>query len=144
MSCSPRPAPLVWTHPLDAMKEKAPARQLRARDRASPEKAGPAVESNMEHDDEPDPSPQVPPPPPSKKTRLAEPKARAQQPELRRKRDRMPVQSKPTLHRFTPLPTANPPQPPTALAILAAVGAQMLSLETWKQGSRLADPTEQR
>ncbi|GAA5956169.1 hypothetical protein JCM8115_001643 [Rhodotorula mucilaginosa] len=131
----PRPAPLIWVHPLDLQIESKPIKRLR-----SSEPGNLAVtDKNLSA-----------PPPPEKSQRQAPPLPR---PSLDKK-GRQPVRptgevlpakrprpanvpSEP--RRFTPLEDSIAPNPPTKLAILAALGAELFELEAWRKRQRVPD-----
>ncbi|GAA5880653.1 hypothetical protein JCM3774_000565 [Rhodotorula dairenensis] len=124
----PRPAPLVWVHPLDLQIECRPIKQLRssATDNVALKGKIPASPSP--------PKPLLPPPPRlyGKKRHPQSSEHPGSEPPKKRARRASPA---PDLRRFTPL--ADPPQAPTKLAILAALGAELLDIETWRRGQRV-------
>ncbi|BGP55313.1 hypothetical protein JCM8202_000608 [Rhodotorula sphaerocarpa] len=139
----PRPAPLVWIHPLDSMQDKAPARQLRAR-------GAPAVASNPtqdlsdEEEEEERPDGKKAAPTAQKRKRslnatystalpTSGPATGTHRPPKGGKITRARLRTLlPSLQRFTPLEPPRATGSASGLAVLAYVGAKMLDIEAWK------------
>ncbi|KWU46295.1 hypothetical protein RHOSPDRAFT_32297 [Rhodotorula sp. JG-1b] len=122
----PRPAPLIWVHPLDLQIESKPIKRLRSSE------AGSLAQT------EKNPSAPRPEkfkrqaPPTSLQNEAQQPFTRPTGPVLPAKRTR-PVNVPSEPRRFTPLEASTAPNPPTKLAILAALGAELFDLESWRK-----------
>ncbi|GAA5981809.1 hypothetical protein JCM10908_004616 [Rhodotorula pacifica] len=130
----PRPAPLVWVHPLDLQIESRPIKSLRS---SEPANLKPKPQSKLPLTLSPNKTARnaLPIQPLSIEKRSRQLDIPQEPLPTKRNRRANPLAS---LQRFTPLEDPSTRAPPTKLAILAALGTELLDIETWRKGQRSA------